>query len=168
MGLIGVADTIRATSKLAIKRANQAGIQVVMVTGDRLETAVSVAQSAGLLKTNGEALDDMSVITSSDLKKMGEQELRARLPYLKVVARALPSDKSRLVSAAQMDGKVVGMTGDGVNDSAALKRADVSFAMGSGAEVSKEASDIVILDDDFYSILQVGRVRIRFAIFVWP
>lgn len=155
LGFIGIADMLRPTSKQAMELARRAGIQVVMVTGDRLETAVAVARSAGMLKadiTDKEV--ERAVITSSDLRKLSAAELSLRLPELKVVARALPSDKSRLVGAMQLEGRVVAMTGDGVNDSAALKRADVSFAMGSGAEVAKEASDIVILDDNFNSIVQ--------------
>lgn len=94
------------------------------------------------------------VITSQDLQRMNDDKLREVIPSLRVIARALPTDKSRFVRVAQSLSKVVGMTGDGVNDSAALKQADVGFAMGSGSEVSKEAADIVILDDNFLSITQ--------------
>ena len=93
-----------------------------------------------------------AVITSSELAALSDEELRRRLPSLRVVARALPSDKSRLVQAAQELNMVAGMTGDGINDAPALKKADVGFAMGSGTEVAKEAGDIVILDDNFASI----------------
>lgn len=155
LGFIGIADMLRPSSKQALELARRAGIQVVMVTGDRLETALAVARSAGMLKPDlTEKEVERMVITSSELRKLSAAELSLRLPELKVVARALPSDKSRLVGAMQLEGRVVAMTGDGVNDSAALKKADVSFAMGSGAEVAKEASDIVILDDNFHSIVQ--------------
>lgn len=148
IGLVGIRDEIRPESISAIKEARSAGIKVVMITGDRKETAVAIAREAGLIR------DDSSdcVLTSSDLSKMSDEEVADRIENLKVVARALPSDKSRLVRIAQSKNLVVGMTGDGVNDSTALKRADVGFAMGSGTEVAKEAAEIVILDDNFSSI----------------
>ena len=118
-----------------------------MITGDNRETAISIAKEVGLLKTNKDI-----VITSDELKNKTDEEVKQLIPNLRVVARALPQDKSRLVRLSQELGLVVGMTGDGVNDAPALKRADVGFAMGSGTEVSKEASDIVILDDNFLSI----------------
>lgn len=156
VGVIGVADRIRSSSKACVDLARNAGIQVIMITGDRKETAVAVAQEIGLLTANEEK---QAVMTSDELASLSMDDLRRILPGLRVVARALPSDKSRLVHAAQnadIPGctRVVGMTGDGVNDSAALKAADVSFAMGSGAEVAKEAADVVILDDNFQSIMQ--------------
>ena len=131
----------------AIKEVQNAGIQVVMVTGDRKETAVAIAREAGLY--NGG--DDVA-LTSAELAEMSDDALKKALPHLRVVSRALPADKSRLVRVAQELDYVVGMTGDGVNDSPALKKADVGFAMGSGTEVAKEAGDITILDDNFSSI----------------
>jgi calcium-translocating P-type ATPase len=118
-----------------------------MVTGDRKETAMAIAREAGLLTEPSDV-----VWTSAELGEMSDDEVKAALPSLRVVARALPSDKSRLVRLAQELDFVVGMTGDGVNDSPALKKADVGFAMGSGTEVAKEAGDITILDDNFISI----------------
>ncbi|MCM1104438.1 MAG: HAD-IC family P-type ATPase [Clostridium sp.] len=118
-----------------------------MVTGDRKETAVAIAKEAGLLTSN----DDVA-LTSAEMAEKTDDELKAILPRLRVVSRALPTDKSRLVKIAQELDLVVGMTGDGVNDSPALKKADVGFAMGSGTEVAKEAGDITILDDNFSSI----------------
>jgi magnesium-transporting ATPase (P-type) len=97
------------------------------------------------------------MLTSDELNELSDEELKEILPHLKIVARALPTDKSRLVRIAKNEGRVVGMTGDGVNDSAALKQADVGFAMGSGSEVAKEAGDIVILDDNFSSITNAIR-----------
>jgi calcium-translocating P-type ATPase len=149
VGFIGLRDEIRPSSKSAIKLAKSAGIQVVMITGDRKETAISIAKEVGLIDGNH---SDKSVITSDDLKKLTEEELQAILPDLRVIARALPSDKSRLVDICESLNLVVGMTGDGVNDAAALKKADVGFAMGSGTEMAKEAADIVIMDDNFNSI----------------
>ena len=92
------------------------------------------------------------ILTSEELKKLSDDELKQLLPRIRVIARALPTDKSRLVKIAQELNLVVGMTGDGVNDAPALKKSDVGFAMGSGTEVAKEAGDIVILDDNFLSI----------------
>jgi len=148
VGIIGIMDEIRKESKGAVQLARSAGIHVVMITGDRKETAISVAQQLDLLK------DNKTVLTSSQLKGLTDEQLQAMLPNIAVIARALPTDKSRLVRVCKSLGRVVGMTGDGVNDSAALKSADVGFAMGSGSEVAKEASDIVILDDNFASITQ--------------
>jgi len=120
---------------------------VVMVTGDRKETAVAIAKEAGLLSSP----EDVA-LTSMELAEKTDDEVKKLLPHLRVVSRALPTDKSRLVRLAQELNLVVGMTGDGVNDSPALKKADVGFAMGSGTEVAKEAGDITILDDNFSSI----------------
>lgn len=153
LGVLSMSDRLRPSSIDSIAAAHRAGITVVMVTGDRMETATAVAREIGLLQGPGKEPKG-SVMTSADLMGLAAPQLAALLPTLKVVGRALPSDKSRLVEAAQHAGMVVGMTGDGVNDSAGLRRADVSFAMGSGAEVAKEAADIVILDDEFGSILQ--------------
>ncbi|MBQ3456851.1 MAG: cation-translocating P-type ATPase, partial [Synergistaceae bacterium] len=128
-------------------QVRKAGIQVVMVTGDRKETAVAIAKEAGLITS-----PDEIAMTSQEMAEKSDDELKAILPNLRVISRALPSDKSRLVKIAQELNLVVGMTGDGVNDSPALKKADVGFAMGSGTEVAKEAGDITILDDNFKSI----------------
>ena len=108
---------------------------------------MAISREAGLLKS-----DNDLVLTSADMNCLTDEELKEKLPQLRVVARALPTDKSRLVRLAQEMDYVVGMTGDGVNDSPALKKADVGFAMGSGTEVAKEAGDITILDDRFSSI----------------
>ena len=145
--VLAIRDNVRAEAVRAIKDVRSAGIQVVMVTGDRKETAMAIAREAGLLTEPSDV-----VWTSAELGEMGDDEVKAALPSLRVVARALPSDKSRLVRLAQELDFVVGMTGDGVNDSPALKKADVGFAMGSGTEVAKEAGDITILDDNFISI----------------
>jgi Ca2+-transporting ATPase len=147
VGLLGIRDDVRPEAVLAIREVEQAGVQVVMVTGDRKETAVAIAKEAGLIKANGDL-----VLTSDELNKLSDEELKKLIPHIKVIARALPMDKSRLVRVAQELNLVVGMTGDGVNDAPALKAADVGFAMGSGTEVAKEAGDIVILDDNFQSI----------------
>jgi len=147
VGIAGIRDEIRAESVTAIREAQQAGIQVVMITGDRKETAVAIARETGLLRA-----DTDLALTSAEINAMSDEELKKALPDIRVISRALPTDKSRFVRISQELGLVVGMTGDGVNDSPALKRADVGFAMGSGTEVAKEAGDIVVLDDNFLSI----------------
>lgn len=145
--VLAIRDNVRKEAVDAIREVQEAGIQVVMVTGDRKETAVAIAKEAGLLKNNTDV-----ALTSAELAELSDDELKNVLPNLRVVSRALPTDKSRLVRCAQELNLVVGMTGDGVNDSPALKKADVGFAMGSGTEVAKEAGDITILDDNFLSI----------------
>ena len=147
VGLVGIRDDVRPEAKEAIEEVQGAGIQVVMITGDRLETAVAIAKDAGLLKNNTD-----KAISSAQLNEMSDDEVKKILPNIRVIARALPTDKSRMVRLCQEMNLVVGMTGDGVNDSPALKRADVGFAMGSGTEAAKEAGEIVILDDNFKSI----------------
>lgn len=147
IGLVGIRDDVRAEAREAIRQVQKAGIQVVMITGDRLETATAIAKDAGLLKN-----DSDRTISSAELNKMTDEEVKKIIPDIRVIARALPTDKSRMVRLCQEMNLVVGMTGDGVNDSPALKRADVGFAMGSGTEAAKEAGEIVILDDNFKSI----------------
>ena len=147
VGAVGIRDEVRPESVTAISEVKGAGVQVVMITGDRRETAVAIAKDAGLLEKESDI-----VLTSDELAQLSDDEIKQKLPNIRVIARALPSDKSRLVRLAQELDLVAGMTGDGVNDSPALKKADVGFAMGGGTEVAKEASDIVILDDNFNSI----------------
>ena len=147
VGAVGIRDEVRPESVTAIREVKGAGVQVVMITGDRRETAVAIAKDAGLLEKESDI-----VLTSDELAQLSDEEIKQKLPDIRVIARALPSDKSRLVRLAQELDLVAGMTGDGVNDSPALKKADVGFAMGGGTEVAKEASDIVILDDNFSSI----------------
>lgn len=145
--ILCIRDNVRPEAVEAIKEVMAAGVQVVMITGDRKETAVAIATDAGLLRNP----EDVT-LTSAEIAQKSDDELKEIIPHLRVVARALPTDKSRLVRLAQELDLVVGMTGDGVNDSPALKKADVGFAMGSGTEVAKEAGDITILDDNFLSI----------------
>ncbi len=147
IGLVGIRDDVRAEAREAIEEVQNAGIQVVMITGDRLETAVAIAKDAGLLKSETDI-----ALSSAQLNEKSDEELKKIIPNIRVIARALPTDKSRMVRLCQEMNLVVGMTGDGVNDSPALKRADVGFAMGSGTEAAKEAGKIVILDDNFKSI----------------
>ncbi|MGI6264196.1 MAG: calcium-translocating P-type ATPase, PMCA-type [Acutalibacteraceae bacterium] len=147
VGLLGIRDELRPETPAAVRQVRDAGVQVVMITGDNRQTAAAIAKEAGVL--SGE--NDL-VLTGGELAAMSDEQIVRRLPRLRVVARALPGDKSRLVRLAQQAGLVAGMTGDGINDAPALKKADVGFAMGSGTEVAKEAGDIVILNDRFDSI----------------
>lgn len=147
IGLVGIRDDVRPEARDAICEVQGAGIQVVMITGDRLETAVAIAKDAGLLQNASDR-----ALSSAQLNEMSDDEVKKIIPNIRVIARALPTDKSRMVRLCQEMNLVVGMTGDGVNDSPALKRADVGFAMGSGTEAAKEAGEIVILDDNFKSI----------------
>lgn len=147
IGFVLIKDEIREEAIKGVEMFKNAGIQTVMITGDNALTASSIAKEVGLI----ESTDDL-VLTSEELRMMSDEKVKEILPKLRVVARSLPEDKKRLVILSQEKGLVVGMTGDGVNDAPALKRADVGFAMGSGTEVSKEVSDIIILDDNFLSI----------------
>ena len=149
LGLTGIRDEVRPEARGAISQVRGAGIQVVMMTGDNRETAAAIARSSGLLEQNS---PPEAILTSGELAELTDQQVKERLPSLRVVARAMPADKSRLIRLSQELGLVAGMTGDGINDAPALKKADVGFAMGSGTEVAKEAGDIVILDDNFASI----------------
>ena len=148
VGVFGMRDELRPTSYQSVKTARNAGIHVVMITGDAKETAQAIAKDVGLLEEDAQGI----VLTSAELAQMSDEEVKQKLPHLYVVARAFPTDKSRLVKLAKELGLVVGMTGDGVNDAPAVKNADVGFAMGSGTEMTKESSDIVILDDNFSSL----------------
>ena len=173
IGFVGIRDDVRPEAVESIKSVQDAGIQVVMITGDRKETAVAIARDAGLLgpesvtlteenkeellaknkdKNTSTDLNDGIAVTSDMLNKLTDDELKVLVSAIRVIARALPTDKSRMVRICQEMNLVSGMTGDGVNDSPALKRADVGFAMGSGTAVAKEAGDIVIVDDNFKSI----------------
>lgn len=147
IGLVGIRDDVRPEAREAIEEVQKAGIQVVMITGDRRETAMAIAREANLYHGGDEL-----VLTSAELAEMTDDEVKKIIPRIRVISRALPTDKSRMVRLCQEMNLVVGMTGDGVNDSPALKRADVGFAMGSGTEVAKEAGKLVILDDNFNSI----------------
>ena len=172
VGIAAIRDDVRPEARDAIAEVNRAGIQVVMITGDRLETAVAIAKDANLLdkdatiltEENKEAMLEKYSATKTSTDKHGiavssamlgtltDDEIKILVSGIRVIARALPTDKSRMVRICQEMGLVCGMTGDGVNDSPALKAADVGFAMGSGTEAAKEAGDLVIIDDNFKSI----------------
>lgn len=147
VSLLSIRDDVRIDVKGSVKKLHRAGVKVTMVTGDVKATAIAIAKEAGLITSS----DDIC-LTHEELAQMSDEELREVLPSLKVVSRAVPDDKKRLIEVGQSIGEVVGMTGDGVNDAAALHKANVGFAMGSGTEVAKEAGDIIILNDSLVSI----------------
>ena len=147
LGLVFIKDEIRKEAIEGLNLIEKAHIKTIMLTGDNIETAKNIGKEIGLLKNKNDL-----IITSDELRQKTDNEVKEILPNLKIIARSLPQDKSRLVKIAQSLNLVVGMTGDGVNDAPALKKANVGFAMGSGTEVAKEASDIVILDDNLLSL----------------
>ena len=142
-------DKIRPEAPKSVSKLRRAGVHVVMMTGDSRNTATAIAEACGIL---GKGVD--RVVDHAELASMSDNEVKSLLPRLGVVARALPSDKSRLVRLAQESNLVVGMTGDGINDAPALRRADVGFAMGGGTQVAKDAGDIIILDNNLASIVR--------------
>ena len=149
IALVIMKDSLRQGVCEAVDKITHAGVQVVMITGDGAPTARAIAEECGILRYGGRD----SVITAQELDKLTDSELREMMPKIRVVARALPKDKLRLVRICQEMNLVVGMTGDGINDAPSLKLADIGFAMGSGTEIAKSAGDIVILDDSFTSIV---------------
>lgn len=146
--LICMRDELRREAPKVIKELKGAGIQTVMVTGDSSATARAIALEAGIVEDS----EHETVIESEDLKSMSDAEIERMLPSLRVVARALPDDKSRLVRIAKRCGRITAMTGDGLNDAPALKAADVGFAMGNGTDVAKEAGDIILNDGNIASV----------------
>lgn len=147
LGFVFLKDNIRKEAYEGIKKIKNAGIQVVMVTGDAKNTAVSIAKELRIITKPTD-----KVLTSDEFNNMTDEEVKRILPSLRVLSRSLPQDKNRLVKLAQELELIVGMTGDGINDAPALKRADVGFGMGSGTEIAKETSDIVIIDNNILSI----------------
>lgn len=159
LGFVTIKDELRKEAKEAINIIHNAGIDIIMITGDAKETAYSIAKECGVLKFRTDIVMD-----SKEFNKLSDEDIKKIIKKLKVVARALPTDKSRLVKILEEMDLIVGMTGDGVNDAPALKKANVGFAMGSGSEVAKEASDIVILDNNILSISKAilyGRTTLK-------
>ena len=148
VALLVLKDMLRRDSREAIVSIKRAGVQIVMLTGDSRDTAAQIAEECGII-TNKER--DI-VLTSAELAEMSDDDVKEILPRLRVLARALPRDKTRLVRLSQELGLVAGMTGDGINDAPSLKLADVGFAMGNGADIAKNAGDIVILNNSLYAI----------------
>ena len=147
LGFLILKDKIRKESFDAVNMIKSSGINVVMVTGDAKETAVSIAKELKIIER-----DTDIVLTSEEFNKMSDEDIKKLLTRIKVLSRSLPEDKNRLVKLSKELDLVVGMTGDGVNDAPALKRSDVGFSMGSGSEVAKETSDIIIIDNNISSI----------------
>jgi len=146
-GLIGLADPPRESVKEDIKQCIKAGIRVVMITGDNGITASSIAKRIGMENSN-------KIITGDELNNMSDSELRERVHNVNIFSRVVPEHKMRIVKAFKENGEVVAMTGDGVNDAAALKYADIGIAMGKrGSEVAREASDLILMDDNFSTIV---------------
>lgn len=153
IGLIGLIDPPRAQARDAILECLSAGITPVMITGDHPATAVAIARDLGLVRG-----DDVDVISGPQMRTLSDQELAARIKEVRVYARMDPSQKIRIVQALQSAHEFVAMTGDGVNDAPALKHADIGIAMGkSGTDVAREASNLVLLDDDFATIVKAVR-----------
>jgi Ca2+-transporting ATPase len=149
-GFVGIRDPLRDDVKEAVEKCRDAGIEVKMITGDTIETARAIGREVGLLEA-----PDSVVMTHDEFDSSSDEELLQKLPKLRILARALPGDKYRMVKLLQSQHHVVAMTGDGTNDAPALKKADVGLAMGvSGTEVAKEASKIVLLDDAFSTIVR--------------
>ena len=146
---IALSDKIRREARGSVTALKQAGIQVVMITGDSKETARSIAEKCGIISKKQNLC-----FTSEEISRLSDRQLAEALPKIALIARALPKDKSRLVRIAQSLELVSGMTGDGINDAPALKLADIGFSMGNGTEVAKEAGDIIILDNNLSSIVK--------------
>jgi Ca2+-transporting ATPase len=149
-GFVGIRDPLRDDVREAVQKCRAAGIEVKMITGDTIETARAIGREVGLLDS-----PDAIAMTHAEFVALSDEELLAKLPRLRILARALPGDKHRMVKLLRSQQHVVAMTGDGTNDAPALKLADVGMAMGiSGTEVAKEASKIVLLDDSFSTIVR--------------
>ncbi len=153
LGYVAIIDPLRQEVPEAINSCLKAGIAVKVVTGDSPETAQEVARQIGLLTTEDYQNNKYVCLTGKEFNLLSENEVKEAVKYLKVLSRACPLDKLKLVQLLQENGEVVAVTGDGTNDAAALKRAQVGLAMGSGTAIAKEASDIILLDDSFASIV---------------
>lgn len=149
VGMVGIADPLREGVRESLATCRGAGIEVTMVTGDEVGTATAIARESGILRSG----DDL-IMTSAEFTKLDDEALQEIAPRIRVLARSHPLDKLRLVRALKQDGNcVVAVTGDGINDTPALKAADVGLAMGTGHQVAREASDVVLVDDNFASIV---------------
>jgi magnesium-transporting ATPase (P-type) len=149
LGFVGINDPLRPNVRAAVQRCHDAGVRVIMLTGDHPATARTIAREAGLLEQNDE------VLTGADLAELQNGELDKRLEHATVIARATPLDKLRIVESLRRQGHTVAMTGDGVNDAPALRLADVGIAMGKGGtEVARQTADVILADDDFATLVE--------------
>ena len=146
-GLITLRDPVRPSVKEAIRRVELAGIKTVILTGDHRGTAEAIAKEVGI------QVNDGSVLDAVELRALSDEDLKKQLPFLCVISRVSPLDKMRVVKAFQEMGEVVAMTGDGVNDAPSIKQADIGIAMGSGTEVARDVADLVLLDNNFETIV---------------
>ena len=159
-GLMGMSDEPRDEAKKAIKLCRKAGIKTVMITGDHPKTALAIAKQAGITGF----MKSSQVLTGEELKKMSDTELYSKIQDISVFARVSPADKLKIVRAFKKRGHIVAMTGDGVNDAPAIKEADIGISMGDGTDTAKEASDVILIDDNFAVI--VGAVKNGRAIYM--
>ncbi|ACV25046.1 cation-translocating P-type ATPase [Methanocaldococcus fervens] len=167
VGLIGMADALKENVKEAIELCKRLGVKVAMITGDNPITAKAIAKRLGIYeerKIEFEVEDKLleiikdGIITGDELERMSDEEFEKVVDYINIYARTLPEQKLRIVNALKKKGHVVAMTGDGVNDAPALKKADIGVAMGSGSDVAKEASDLILQDDNFSTIVEAIRI----------
>jgi Ca2+-transporting ATPase len=147
VGFVGMEDPVRPQAKEAVQRFKEAGVDTIMITGDRIDTAYAIAKELGI------AVNRTECITGEELERLDDSQLKTKLPYIHVLAHVSPEHKVRIVDAFKKAGKIVAMTGDGVNDAPSLKAADVGIAMGiAGTDVAKNAADLVLTDDNFATI----------------
>ncbi len=151
VGLIGIKDPIRENVAETVKQTSKAGINTVMITGDNKFTAKIIGKESGL-KINGKG-----IVEGDELNKMSESDLKKRIKNIKIYARSTPEEKLKIVKAWQDEGAVVAMTGDGINDAPALKQADIGIALGTASDVAKEASDLILLNNNFKTIVEAIR-----------
>lgn len=147
LSFIGIKDALRPTSKETIRLCQRAGIKIVMITGDNKYTAQTIAKEVGLQAAQ------KNILEGSELVKLSDEQLKKKVKDITVYARVSPHDKLRIVEAWQANGEIVAMTGDGINDSPAIKKADIGVSLGSGTDVTKETADLIILDNDFKTIV---------------
>jgi magnesium-transporting ATPase (P-type) len=148
LGFVGISDPLRPNVQAAVHRCREAGVRVIMITGDHPSTARAIAREADLLDKDGE------VLTGAEILELQNSELDEHLEHAVVIARATPLDKLRIIESLQRQGHTIAMTGDGVNDAPALRLADVGVAMGRGTEVARQVADVILVDDDFSTLVE--------------